>query len=179
MSMRERDGVLLTGVYGVGKSTVAAELAEQLEARSLSYGALDLDWLTWFDTGAMKHDVGERVFLANLAAVVGNYLDVGVKLFVLAGWVGDRADLDRLAAAIPVPLRVVRLAVPVEEIERRLAADPTAARRNDLAHTRQWLADGSGTGFEDLVVDNRGPIDQVAATILDWLGWTDAPHREV
>jgi Mrp family chromosome partitioning ATPase len=41
------DGVLITGVYGTGKSSVAAEIAETLERRGVPYGALDLDWLGW------------------------------------------------------------------------------------------------------------------------------------
>ena len=120
----------------------------------------------------MEDDVGERVFHANVAAVVDNYLAAGVERFVLAGWVGEREDLDRLAAAVPVPLRVVRLELPVDEIERRLGADPTAGRRRDLAQTERWVAEGAGVGIADLVVDNTGPIDAVAHTILDWLGWT-------
>jgi adenylylsulfate kinase-like enzyme len=39
------DGVLINGVYGCGKSTVAAEIADQLERQEISYAALDLDWL--------------------------------------------------------------------------------------------------------------------------------------
>ena len=47
------DGVLITGVYGTGKSSVAAEIAETLERHGVPYGALDLDWLTWFEVPGM------------------------------------------------------------------------------------------------------------------------------
>ena len=122
----ELDGVVVTGVYGAGKSTVAAEIGDQLETQGAAYAALDLDWLGWFDTGAIDQaDVAERVFLANVAAVVGNYLEVGVERFVFAGWIGHRRELDALAAAVPVPLRVVRL-------ERAGRGDrEAAARRSD------------------------------------------------
>ena len=38
------EAVLITGVFGSGKSSVAAELADLLEREGLSYAALDLDW---------------------------------------------------------------------------------------------------------------------------------------
>jgi tRNA uridine 5-carbamoylmethylation protein Kti12 len=43
--------VLITGVYGSGKSSVAEEMAAVLEERNASYALLDLDFLAWFDTG--------------------------------------------------------------------------------------------------------------------------------
>jgi shikimate kinase len=46
------DGVLLTGVYGSGKSTVAQEIAYLLERRAEPFALLDLDHLSWGGTGA-------------------------------------------------------------------------------------------------------------------------------
>jgi adenylylsulfate kinase-like enzyme len=48
MSGGEVEGVLITGVYGAGKSSVAEEIADALEARGTRFGAVDLDWLMWF-----------------------------------------------------------------------------------------------------------------------------------
>lgn len=39
------EGVLITGVYGSGKSSVAAEIAHLLEQRRRPYALLDLDYL--------------------------------------------------------------------------------------------------------------------------------------
>ena len=47
MSDQSSEAVLLTGAYGTGKSSVAAEMAELLEARDVPYAAIDLDWLIW------------------------------------------------------------------------------------------------------------------------------------
>ena len=41
------EGVLITGVYGSGKSSVAAEIAYLLQERRQPYALLDLDFLGW------------------------------------------------------------------------------------------------------------------------------------
>ena len=47
MGVRSDEGVLITGVYGAGKSTVAAEISYLLEQRRQPYALLDLDFLGW------------------------------------------------------------------------------------------------------------------------------------
>jgi hypothetical protein len=165
-------GVLISGAYGTGKSSVAAEIAETLERRGVSYGAIDLDWLMWFDVPGMEHGAARGVFLANVAGVVRNYRDFGVRHVVLAGAVRDRDEVRTLEAATSMPLRVVRLEVPLDEIARRLAPDPTSGRRDDLEVAARWLADGVGVGIEDLAVANVGAIQTAARPVIDWLGWT-------
>ena len=49
------EGVLLTGVYGSGKSSVAEEIAYLLEQRGDPYALLDLDYLGWAGTGTGDH----------------------------------------------------------------------------------------------------------------------------
>jgi MoxR-like ATPase len=51
MNKRRAEGVLLTGVYGSGKSSVAEEIAYLLEQRGEPYALLDLDYLSWAGTG--------------------------------------------------------------------------------------------------------------------------------
>lgn len=43
------EAVLITGVYGTGRTSVCEELAERLESAGVAYGAIDLDWLGWFN----------------------------------------------------------------------------------------------------------------------------------
>ena len=46
MSDRRAEGVLLTGVYGSGKSSVAQEIAYLLEQQGEPFALLDLDYLS-------------------------------------------------------------------------------------------------------------------------------------
>ena len=111
------EAVLITGVYGSGKSSVAQEMAFLLEQQSAPYALLDLDFLGWADTGCGGRPAWLGVMLRNLTALVGNYLEVGVRFFVLAGAIRDPAELEALEAELSMPLRVVRLTVPLQEIE--------------------------------------------------------------
>jgi hypothetical protein len=75
-----------------------------------------------------------------------------------------------------MPLHTVELAVPLDEITRRIGTDPTAGRQDDLAESVAWVEDGGGVGFADYTVDNDRPVREVAADILRCLAWP--PHAD-
>jgi hypothetical protein len=164
--------VLLVGVYGSGKSSVCVEMAEALESAGLAYGAIDLDWMGWYDApgGGDGHGFGDPVGLANLACMVENYLGVGVEHFVLAGTVWADRELAGIRSVLPFPLRVVHLTLPYAEIEARLSTAPTSGRANDLREARRQ-SDELRFDFADLVVASDRPVPEVAGEIIDWLGW--------
>ena len=65
--MSQAEGVLITGVYGSGKSSVAAEIAYLLGQQDTPFALLDLDYLSWAgpDTGdraagIMRENIGFR-----------------------------------------------------------------------------------------------------------------------
>ena len=172
------DAVLLTGSFGSGKSAVAVEIADLLDRRGIPYALMDLDFLGWFGTGQPQdanhdanHDSLSPLMMTNLAAVAANYRRAGIARFILAHTVDSLTDVQEIRAALDAPLRVVRLDVPLEVVERRLGADPTAGRQDDLRRARIWLAQGRGRGLADLAVSNDRPVRQVAAEIVAWLGW--------
>lgn len=169
MEQRE-EAVLITGAFGAGKSAVGKEIAYRLEQDGCPYALIDLDFLAWFgvrDDGAYR-----RVLSENLAAVVGNYRAVGVRRFVLAFAIADAAELALLTTVLEMPVTVVRVELPIGEIERRLAADVTSGRQDDLREARRWVAAGLGTGVEDFTISNERPIQEVASEVLDRLGWS-------
>lgn len=167
VASRDPEGVLITGVYGSGKSSVAAEIGYELEQRNELYALLDLDFLGWVG----NHDTGRATMLRNLAAIAPNYRDLAVSRYVLAYFVPDRGTLDQIKDALAIPLRVVRLSVPLSEIERRLSADVISSRSDDLRDAAESLATSAGAGVEDLLVESTGPVQEIAREVMSWLGW--------
>ncbi len=180
MDPSEPRAVLITGVYGSGKSSVGAEIAYVLQERNEPYALLDLDYLGWADAGdgpgAGDHDgpghmTADPMMLRNLDSVVSNYRHAGIRWFVVAGFVRDRAELGLIRDVLDMPLEVVRLEVPHEEVERRLATDVTTERRDDLRVAAEQIAAAEGVGVEDLALTNDGSVPSLAAQIVAWLGW--------
>ena len=171
MERRDADGVLITGVYGSGKSSVAAEIAYMLEQRHQPYALLDLDYLSWAGTGSSDRAEEFGLLLQNLADVAGNYRRAGMHLFVLAYFLRDGTELQALRKAAGLPLRVARLQVPLAEIEQRLATDITSGRHDDLRQAASSIATCEGVGVEDVVITNDRPIEVVAEELMIFLGW--------
>ncbi len=169
--VRGAEGVLIIGIYGSGKSSVAAEIAYLLEQRRQPYALLDLDFLGWGVGYSDDEAAGFGLMLRNLAAVVANYREAGISVFVMAYFVAGQDELRGIQEAVGVPLRVVRLSVPLADIEQRLAADVTTERQEELREAAQQIAAGAGVGVEDVVVANDRPVGIVAQQILTWLGW--------
>ena len=170
MTDQSAEAVLVTGVYGSGKTTTIEEMATILESAGVRYAALDLDWLAWAnldDHGPESH----RLLLANLGAVVGNARAAGMTRFLLAGTVADPGQVADLAAAAEMPVRTVRLIAPFEVIAGRLSVNPTSGRQDDLAEARRAVAAGRGASIGDLVVASDRPVREIAEEILSWLGW--------
>jgi hypothetical protein len=174
VNTRGAEGVLLTGVYGSGKSAVAQEIAYLLEQRAEPYALLDLDYLSWGGTGADDREAEFGLMLQNLSAVAANYRRAGIRLFVLAYFVRSPDEVRSVREAVGLPLRVVRLEVPLPDIERRLASDVTSGRRDDLREAAASIAAAEGAGVEDVVIGNDRPIGVVAQDVLSFLGWPPA-----
>ena len=162
--------MLLTGVYGAGKSSVAAEIAYLLEQRGEAFALLDLDYLSWAGSGTSDRASEFALMLTNLAAVAGNYRSAGIRLFVLAYFVRRSGEEQAVQEALGLPLRVVRLTARLSDIEQRLAADVTG-RRDDLREAAAAIAAGEGAGVEDLVIANDRPVGIVAREVMSFLEW--------
>jgi hypothetical protein len=165
----QAEGVLITGVYGSGKSSVAAEIAYLLDQQDTPFALLDLDYLSWAgpDTGDRAAEID--LLSQNLTAIVPNYRRLGVTLFLLAYFVRDAAELQAIRAALDLPLKVVRLAVPLAVIEQRLASDVTSGRRDDLREVAEQIATAEGVGLEHLTIVNDRPVGVVAQEIMTFL----------
>ena len=161
--------MLLTGSFGVGKTTVAVEMADILEKRGELDAVIDLDWLTW--AAAADDDAEHRMMLTNLAPVLENYRRAGIRSFIFARAIRNASDLKGLRDTVAMPLHVVRLTLEWEEIELRLSSDVTSGRKDDLREAAARMSRSEGEGFEDVVIANDRPVRVVALEILAWLGW--------
>ncbi len=170
VGLHSSDSVLITGVYGLGKSSVAAEISYLLEQRRQPHALLDLDYLGWggnnFDDHAAGFSTCRSSTAAGSSATATSRGSPAVPYFIR-----DRHSLHAVREATGVPLRVVRLSVPLRDIEQRLAADMTSGRRDDLREAASSIAAREGVGVEDVTVVNDKPIDLVAQEVMTWLGW--------
>lgn len=166
--------MLLTGVYGAGKSSVAEEIAYLLEQRGEPYALLDLDYLSWAGTGDGDRAAEFGLLRQNLAAVAANYRRAGIRRFVLAYFARDPGEVQGVQEALGLPLRVVRLTVPLPVIEQRLASDVTSGRRDDLRAAASSIATGAGADVGDATISNDRPVREVTHEVLTFLGWLQA-----
>jgi adenylylsulfate kinase len=171
MRNRGAQGVLLTGVYGSGKSSVAQEIAYLLERHGQPYALLDLDYLSWAGTGTDDRAAEFGLMLQNLTAVAANYRRAGIRFFVLAYFVRSPAQVQGVREAVGLPLRVIRLTVPLPDIERRLAPDVTSGRRDDLREAAASIAAAEGAGVEETAISNDRPLGDVARDVMTFLRW--------
>ena len=141
----------LSNVIAIGtRDDIPPGRIDPLNAHTgINEGAIDLDWLLWFDAD-VDDTKRDQVFLANLAAIVDNYIDAGVERFLMAGAIRDEATLAAVREAVPVLLRVVRLTVPLPEIEARLGTAVTAGREDDLRVAAEWVAASTGVGVTSM-----------------------------
>jgi hypothetical protein len=90
---------------------------------------------------------------------------------VLAYFVRSPSEVQGVREALGLPLRVVRLTVPLPAIERRLASDVTSGRRDDLREAASSIAAAEGAGIEDAAISNDRAIGVVARDVMTFLGW--------
>lgn len=165
------EALAITGAYGTGKSTLAAQIGDILDDSTIRYAAIDLDWLGWYEDHRPRPDDDWSMLLRNLASMVENYRSIDIDHFVVALALTSPSGVTLLSETMDMPVRTVELVVPIHLIERRLEPEPTSGRRLDLEEAKKWAANSTGSGFADLVVDNTRPIIEVASEVLDWLGW--------
>lgn len=166
--------ILLTGTVGSGKTSVAIEIGELLEASDVPYALVDLDWLGWLRPAPASLVTQRSALAENLALVWRTFREAGVERLVLARYVEDREQLEAFRGALPgVELFVVRLVAPPAVVDRRLRArDSGAQLAEHLAETAAFAARGEQAGLEDAVVENgERSLADVAADVLVAARW--------
>ncbi len=165
------EGLLLTGTSGVGKSTVALEVFEQLVAVQRGSAFVDLDAIARCDADDDDGFFGSAIMAENLQSVWPNYRRRGVVRLVLARAVPDAVELNRIQASLPdVRLTVALLIAAPGPLAVRLAGRDSGARQGRYATTAVELQEQmSAAGIADFTVDNgeSRSVSAVAAEISE------------
>jgi chloramphenicol 3-O-phosphotransferase len=166
--------VLLTGGLGTGKTAVAIEVGELLEAAGAPYAVVDLDWLCWAWTPALADGGVHELLCANLRAMLPNLHRRGVRHLVLARAVLTADGLAALRDALaPTPLTVVRLTASDEQVQTRLAGRDAGARlEGHLSRRASYEQMVASAAPDAVVVDTSGQDPaHVASDLVVRLGW--------
>ena len=112
--------LMLIGAVGVGKTTTADALGDELEEQGVPGAVIDLDAIRRGWPAPPGDRFNNAIELANLRAVTQNYREVGAEVLVAAGVIEERAARSRYEEAMGAPLTVVRLVAPRELVRSRL-----------------------------------------------------------
>jgi hypothetical protein len=165
--------LLITGPVGVGKTTVAFEVSEQLEARGIAHAYIDADVVYLYPTPAdpaMASTLDER----NLGALWSNLRAAGAPRLLLTRVLQERAHLETIRRAVSgAEIVVVRLEAPYAEVEARI-------RRRELGSGVEWhlrraaesLRAWGAEPVEDHLVETVGrSVGEIAGEVLRRSGW--------
>ena len=162
--------LLVTGVVGVGKTSVTGAVGDVLRGAGVAHGVIDVDWLAFCWPAPADDPYNTRLREGNLRAVAGSFLAAGAERLVVAGVVESREERARYEEAVGCALTVCRLRASVETVRGRLVG--RFAERD--AEGLRWHVRRVGelervferAGVEDFVVDAEPDLDAVAAEVV-------------
>lgn len=175
--METVDAVVITGTIGAGKTTLAEAISEELHERGMRHALIDLDWLGQVYPTPEGHDpYAYDLALQNLKEVWPKFQAVGAERAVVAGTLLNQDHRDRLSRALSLPMCVVLLEAPLEELEDRIRNRNHGRLLEDfLARTPQVAAEIRAAGIHDFKINNHDKSPQeVAREVLRRLGWISA-----
>jgi adenylylsulfate kinase len=177
--MLER-ALVVTGTVGVGKTTVAEQVAGLLAEAGEPHAWIDLDALSAAWPRPSDDPFNNRLTAHNLGRVATNMAAAGARSLVLAGVVQTRDVLDLYEHAIGVAITVVRLKSPPEVVEARLRrrygdTDPDSLKWHlDRAPELEAILDASPVAMR-VVPSTSSAIDVARSVLAVWTATGDAP----
>jgi ribose 1,5-bisphosphokinase PhnN len=165
--------LVVTGPVGVGKTTVAWEIAEVLEQGDVAYGFFDPDAIH-FHPRAPEDPFGYRVALAALDTA---WPLMGADRLLMPLVVGDRTQLEHFAGW---DVTVARLTASPSVLEARIRGRELGAGLQwHLARAAELQAWWREHPVEDFVVETDGRrVRELAVEVLTRAAWLDSPTDE-
>jgi adenylylsulfate kinase-like enzyme len=165
--------IVITGPIASGKSTVARELARELERTGVRVAVIDLDLVhDELASGSHSDDATWTLARRRAADAANAFLEHGFAVVVAEGSFNAPSHRDAFAARLrPTDHpRYVTLQVSFEEALRRAQGDPTRGRSRDPGflgpYFSAWQEHYSTAPATDIVIDTeRTTATAAAATI--------------
>jgi len=169
--------VLITGVVGVGKTTITGEASRLLREAGIAAAAIDLAVIGNCWPAPPDDPWNEDVIHRNLACMWANYQQAGAARLLLCRVLESRGLLARVREAVPgAEITVVGLRAPLETVRARIRARESGRDPQWYLDVAEYLAPRlENAGVEDHVLANHGrPAADVAAEVLSVAGWLPA-----
>jgi hypothetical protein len=162
----------MTGTMGAGKTSVLAEASDILARRQIAHAAIDVDalGLAHLPSGACN----DAVMYSNLRSVCKNYAALGVRRFLLARAMEDRAQLERCRDIVPTTNALVcRLVAGIAATKQRVKMRETGVlQREYVARVAKLNVILDRVRLEDFSVFNENrSLTEVALEMLIKARW--------
>ncbi|MBB5775980.1 hypothetical protein [Nonomuraea jabiensis] len=169
--------LIISGPVGVGKTSVAGEIFDQLIARDISHAVIDLDNLGLCWPFGEEDPYNDRMAMRNLADVWRNYAAAGVERLVIARVVETRDELAAYRAAVPgADVVVCQLMADKQTLLGRVARREAGSSQEALARRAVELADSlAKSDVADIVVSTADrELTDIALEVLRTAHWIES-----
>jgi hypothetical protein len=164
--------LIITGTMGAGKTAVLGEASDILALRSIVHAAIDLDALGLAHLPTAGGNDG--VMYRNLECVCKTYASLGVRRFLLARAMEDRAELERCRGIVSATNTIVcRLTAGIETMEQRVRMrESGVSQREYVARVAKLNVILDRARLEEFSVtsENRS-LTEIAEEMLVKAGW--------
>jgi broad-specificity NMP kinase len=172
--------LVVCGPAGVGKTTVANEVSEQLKLAQIEHAVIDTDALDQVHPWPLPGLPPEELSRRNFAAVWGNFAQIGHRRLILTGvFVDLEVELAWITSVVPTrKVTVVRLRADASTLESRVhRGEIGSAVADQLRRTMaqvEAIVDPPGTIMVDT---SSASVTDAAAEILGLVGWRPEPAK--